>query len=926
MIPSSRMGLPSAWNHFATTALAIALATPAVVPIAANAQAAGNGSVAGKIVDEHGAVINSAQVFVDRTAIGALSRGDGTYILENVPAGSHLIRVRLIGFRPDSATVSVSAGQRATQDFTLHSDPLQLQSVVVTGTATPTVNLKSSVSITSMTPEEIQQSAPRSTTEMLRYVPGFTRVESSGGEVNENISMRGILGVEYVMFMEDGLPVFPTMHTFFMNADNLFRPDENIERMEVVRGGSSALFGSNTPGAIINFINKTGGDQLQGTMVATGGTQGLARYDVDVNGPLSDQWRFNVGGFYRYDHGVRDPGFPGIRGGQLKANVTRLLDNGYIRFSAKVIDDNNQFILDLPFEGNGNPHFVPGFGTYGSMNTNEGLDLTVPTPTGRQEFPLGNGIATNASWFTADAAFDLANNWHLRNGAQIMRDHEEWNALVPSNAMTVQDFLTGPKGQGGLGLPAGSNIQLTYTNHFDDFGNPLPFNTPNDLVAPGQDIHVAKPIAAFQDQLQLRKTFNDKNSISFGAYFANYSQDNHWFISQVLTDVRNNPRFLDAVVTTPGGSPTPITQNGFMNFMSGYTNGTGQTSIFSGVVGADLQLTDQLRADVGGRVEYDDYVQASENTGSFDLDSNAATPFNNETFGNGTFRHFQRGITDWAASLGLNYALKDNLSLYGSLARGYKMPALDEFLQATAQQQVNLFKSKEVQSYEAGVKGVAGPLGFAVDGFYTVLKNVVNQGLVIDSVTGASTWVIQPQPQNKSYGAEVELLATPIEGLQLLGSGTLLRAELGTGAGAQVGARLNGVPASLGNVSGTYTLGRFRGLADWHWVGSRFVDITTGTALPAYSYFNFGVSYLFPANGVTLDVRLLNAFQGEGLEEGNPRLLTSGTSSIFLARPILPRRLTIALRYDFGAGGASTASDSTTLETSQSQSPSKSQR
>jgi outer membrane receptor protein involved in Fe transport len=363
-----------------------------------------------------------------------------------------------------------------------------------------------------------------------------------------------------------------------------------------------------------------------------------------------------------------------------------------------------------------------------------------------------------------------------------------------------------------------------------------------------------------------------------------------------------------------------------MNFMSGYTNGTGQTSIFSGVVGADLQLTDQLRADVGGRVEYDDYVQASENTGSFDLDSNAATPFNNETFGNGTFRHFQRGITDWAASLGLNYALKDNLSLYGSLARGYKMPALDEFLQATAQQQVNLFKSKEVQSYEAGVKGVAGPLGFAVDGFYTVLKNVVNQGLVIDSVTGASTWVIQPQPQNKSYGAEVELLATPIEGLQLLGSGTLLRAELGTGAGAQVGARLNGVPASLGNFSGTYTLGRFRGLADWHWVGSRFVDITTGTALPAYSYFNFGVSYLFPANGVTLDVRLLNAFQGEGLEEGNPRLLTSGTSSIFLARPILPRRLTIALRYDFGAGGASTASDSTTLETSQSQSPSKSQR
>jgi outer membrane receptor protein involved in Fe transport len=56
--------------------------------------------------------------------------------------------------------------------------------------------------------------------------------------------------------MEDGVPVYPTMHTFFINADNLFRPDENIERVGIIRGGSSSLFGSNTPEVIINFINK----------------------------------------------------------------------------------------------------------------------------------------------------------------------------------------------------------------------------------------------------------------------------------------------------------------------------------------------------------------------------------------------------------------------------------------------------------------------------------------------------------------------------------------------------------------------------------------------------------------------------------------------------------------------------------------------
>jgi len=302
-------------------------------------------------------------------------------------------------------------------------------------------------------------------------------------------------------------------------------------------------------------------------------------------------------------------------------------------------------------------------------------------------------------------------------------------------------------------------------------------------------------------------------------------------------------------------------------------------------------------------VEHDDYVQSSENTSSFDLDGNPNTLYDNETFGNGSFRHFKRGITDWAASLGLNYSLKDNLSLYASAARGYKMPALDEFLQASAQQQVDLFESREVQSVEGGVKGIVGPLGFTVNGFFTKLKNIVNQGLVIDSLTGASVWVIKPQAENRSYGAELELLATPIEGLQLLGSGTFLRAELGSGAGADIGARLNGVPASLGNLSASYTFSRIRAMADWHWVGSRFVDITVGTALPSYNYFNFGLAYMLPAQGITVNANLLNAFMGQGLEEGNPRILTSGGSDLFLARPILPRRFTLSMRYDFGSQG-----------------------
>ena len=107
-------------------------------------------------------------------------------------------------------------------------------------------------------------------------------------------------------------------------------------------------------------------------MRATGATEGLARYDLNINGPLGDDWRFNVGGFYRYDHGVRDPGFPGIRGGQFKGSVTRLSRTGTCGCQPRYIDDRNQFILDLPFVNPLDPQYVAGFSDYGSLTALKG--------------------------------------------------------------------------------------------------------------------------------------------------------------------------------------------------------------------------------------------------------------------------------------------------------------------------------------------------------------------------------------------------------------------------------------------------------------------------------------------------------------------------------------------------------------------------
>src|SRR5919107_2355400 len=509
-------------TSLARLASALAL-TLAVLPLSSTvAQEPGpTGTIAGRVVDEDGNGVANAQIYIDRPALGTQTRVNGDYLLTRVPPGSYTLRARLLGFRPEAQNVTVSANRQATANFTLRHDPLQLETMVVTGTSTPRVNLEASVAVTTLTATEVAAAAPRSTTEMLRYVPGFTRVESSGGEVNQNISMRGILGVEYVAFLEDGMPVFPTMHTFFMNADNLFRFDTNIDRMEVVRGGSSPLFGSNTPGAIVNFINKTGGETFGGTMAATAATQGLARYDLNINGPFGNDWRFNAGGFYRYDQGVRDPGFPGIRGGQLKASITRLLDKGSIRFSVKHIDDRNQFILPLPFTNPDDPDYVTGFSNYGAMSTPEGVDLRISTPGDDLTLPLDNGLKTRGTWFTADVSLDLSDVWHLQNTAQVMRNAQEWNALLPFNLLDPTGFqalVTRPTADGGYGFAPGSTAQVFYTNHRDAAGNKLPFDNPNGLIAPGGEWHVEKPLTAVEHQLSLRRSFG-RHALSIGGYF-----------------------------------------------------------------------------------------------------------------------------------------------------------------------------------------------------------------------------------------------------------------------------------------------------------------------------------------------------------------------------------------------------------------------
>ena len=166
--------------------------------------------------------------------------------------------------------VNISFSQNETTPVIDTIKTTQLEDVVITGVVNPKAKIKSSVSITTMDVKQIEQSAPRSTAEIFRSIPGI-RSESSGGEGNSNISVRGVPissgGSKYLQIQEDGLPVLLFGDISFATADIFTRFDGNVAKIEAIRGGSASTLSSNSPGGIINFISKTG--KTEGGMLRT---------------------------------------------------------------------------------------------------------------------------------------------------------------------------------------------------------------------------------------------------------------------------------------------------------------------------------------------------------------------------------------------------------------------------------------------------------------------------------------------------------------------------------------------------------------------------------------------------------------------------------------------------------------------------------
>ena len=258
---------------------AAALALVALcLPAGARAQA--TGTVRGTVTRrDGGAALAGVSVTIQNTGVAGVTGPDGRYRLERVPAGPQTVMFRWLGYEPQHAPVTVTAGSSATVDVALRAQPVALQEVVVTASRAPerVVEAPAAVAVADLT--AIRTAA--ATDQLPRVVenmPGVDLVQS--GMSDFNLNTRGFNSSlnRRVLVLQDGRD----LSVAFLGAQEWSAnpPLEDGARVELVRGPGSALYGANAFSGVLSITTPTAREVAGTKLTLTGGQ--LSSFDANL--------------------------------------------------------------------------------------------------------------------------------------------------------------------------------------------------------------------------------------------------------------------------------------------------------------------------------------------------------------------------------------------------------------------------------------------------------------------------------------------------------------------------------------------------------------------------------------------------------------------------------------------------------------------
>lgn len=779
--------------------------------------------------------------------------------------------------------------------------------IIVTGSARAQRRFDVSYAINSLSQEDVQKIAPKSFADLLGTVPGI-QVEATGGEVQNITRVRGIpTDRGYLIFQQDGLPLYHEIDgVFFNSGEGMNRYDLMTERVEIVRGGPAPIYASSAA-AIANNITVSGGPQARGKAQVTLGDTGLFRLDAMQSGPLGDRTYFAIGGFVRQHDGYRDNGFPSDKGGQIRANLKRDLDNGFVKVSAEYVNDHNVFYLPIPIADPRNPavsldRYIDYF--TGTMNSPSLRNVNIKYRDGAGVLQgMNRDLSDGRHMRFFNAAIDYEadfNGWQVSAKAGGTKGKSSFDAFYsttnPADATSfAAGYLTAARTAFGpnvarLGYAfAGTNGATSYDP-----------SSASGLIMSGQYRASESDFYSVQGDLSVTRKFETgigTHDVRVGVYGSFYGNTLLQAYQDMLIEVRGQPRTLDLVAYSASGAVLgSVTQNGVLRYTTTLNQGKADARMIAFYANDTWDVAPGLRIDAGIRTERYRYRGIAMPTTQVNLGDTT-------TLADDTTRAFTGAVLDQRLSpkatnwtVGANYDFNGNLGAYGRISTLEVPPQMG----VVSGINPTIVKTKARQ-FEAGVKASFGPHYLYATGFYTKFNPFNASFAAFNPVTGRNDQVLPFIGEASVKGVEVDGRVVPVRWFSLNGSVTWQNPEYanlqntsGADPSAVNGNQIIREAKFFGNLrpSFDFDLGdkRVSLFGRFEWVGRRYVDLFNRTAMPGYQTTGAGASLDWGAWRV--QVVGDNLFNAHGLTEGNTRTDQfdgQGSREAIYGRPLFGR-------------------------------------
>ena len=208
-----------------------------------------HGHVIDKTTGEH---LPYIVVMLKGTTIGVTTEHTGHYMIRNIPEGRFTIEVSAIGYKTQTREVNIAKGRSYEVNFTLEEDFVQIDGVIVSATRSETTRRMSPTLVNVVGMDTYDRTNATTVAQGLSFQPGV-RVENNCQNCGfQQVRINGLDG-QYTQILIDSRPIFSALAGVY-GIEQL--PANMVDRVEVMRGGGSALFGSSAIAGTINIITR----------------------------------------------------------------------------------------------------------------------------------------------------------------------------------------------------------------------------------------------------------------------------------------------------------------------------------------------------------------------------------------------------------------------------------------------------------------------------------------------------------------------------------------------------------------------------------------------------------------------------------------------------------------------------------------------